>query len=402
MRQTVLCLTVIAVLGHASVGKDAAAWVGKQVVIRDGAVLRVGDQVVREFVDLHVYRVNQTNGDWLWLNDEENGVKGWVKTESAIPMDQAIAYFSAEIKATPDQSRWYVKRGLLWRLKSEYDIALGDVNEAVRLEPTNESARLSRCKVYQDKKMYDEVIEDATEVLHNNPQSGYAYFHRAYARLAKNDLDGAIGDSNQALRLGETSAATFLIRGIAWGMKGDLDKGIGDLTQSIKLKPDWALAYRKRGTLWCKQQSYNNAAADFRRSLSLAPLDPEAHVGLSTIYRVQKQYELELFELDLCIKINPNDAMALHSRAWLRASCADDKLRNGPKALRDATAACELTNYSEPWYLASLAAAFAECGDFEKALQWQQKAQAMFPADRRDVFQPLIDRYRQKKPYRVR
>lgn len=59
--------------------------------------------------------------------------------------------------------------------------------------------------------------------------------------------------------------------------------------------------------------------------------------------------------------------------AWLLATCPNTKLRNGPRAVELATKACEDSDY-EPWPLTVLAAAYAQCGDFTKAIAAQTKA----------------------------
>ena len=56
------------------------------------------------------------------------------------------------------------------------------------------------------------------------------------------------------------------------------------------------------------------------------------------------------------------------------ATSPDEKLRDGPRALKFATKAAEATKYETPHILSTLAAAYAETGDFENAAKWSQKA----------------------------
>ncbi len=78
-------------------------WAGKRVVTKTGAKLRIGNIIVDDEksgndrlrrTDRCVYRVEQINGPWLWLQDEKSGTAGWVTVESLVPFDQAIDYFT--------------------------------------------------------------------------------------------------------------------------------------------------------------------------------------------------------------------------------------------------------------------------------------------------------------------
>jgi len=110
-------LTVLALgLGPAIAARADDPWVGRKVITRYGAVLRVGRQVVddegrgkelargKEQRKLRVYRVEHAEGPWLWLVAEQVGVRGWVKAEWVIPFDRAIDYFTAEIRRQPGRA----------------------------------------------------------------------------------------------------------------------------------------------------------------------------------------------------------------------------------------------------------------------------------------------------------
>ena len=82
------------------------------------------------------------------------------------------------------------------------------------------------------------------------------------------------------------------------------------------------------------------------------------------------------------VRSYPKDARAHQGRAWILATCPDGKYRDGMSAVKSATQACKLTNWQEVSALSTLAAAYAEAGDFPSAVLWEQKAGELSAAPR--------------------
>jgi tetratricopeptide (TPR) repeat protein len=76
------------------------------------------------------------------------------------------------------------------------------------------------------------------------------------------------------------------------------------------------------------------------------------------------------------LRLQPQLASAHNNLAWLLATCPVDAFRNGHEAVEHATLACEATNWSNSSNLGTLAAAYAEAGDFGQALRWHERALA--------------------------
>jgi len=114
------------------------------------------------------------------------------------------------------------------------------------------------------------------------------------------------------------------------------------------------------------------------------------------------QYLAASRDFDRALQIESSNVSVLNGSAWLLATCPDEKVRSPQLAFRRATAACELTRWRDPACLDTLAAACAERGDFNAAVNWATRAIDLKPHDepfRRDV-QPRLDLYRAGAPYR--
>jgi tetratricopeptide (TPR) repeat protein len=126
------------------------------VITQYGTVLQVGNQVVddegrgknlargKDQNVFRIYKVEQANGSWLWLVAEGSGVKGWAPAANVILFDQAIDYITNRIRANPGAASNCVRRANVWRERKEFDIAIADYDEAIRLDPGDAAAYVGR------------------------------------------------------------------------------------------------------------------------------------------------------------------------------------------------------------------------------------------------------------------
>jgi Flp pilus assembly protein TadD len=77
------------------------------------------------------------------------------------------------------------------------------------------------------------------------------------------------------------------------------------------------------------------------------------------------------------VRLYPNEPMALNNLAWDLAASPRQELRNGREAVQLASKAVELTGQQEPVLIGTLAAAYAEDGQFAKAVEMAEKARAI-------------------------
>jgi hypothetical protein len=102
------------------------------------------------------------------------------------------------------------------------------------------------------------------------------------------------------------------------------------------------------------------------------------------------------------IQLDTNSAAAYNNLAWMMAVAPDEKFRDGTKAVEYASRACDLTGWKEPYCLGTLAAAYAESGVYEKAVDWQTKSLeigiALVDVDAAKL---RLGLYKRREPYHV-
>ena len=94
----------------------------------------------------------------------------------------------------------------------------------------------------------------------------------------------------------------------------------------------------------------------------------------------------------------------LNNLAWLLATSPDDELRDGKRAIELATKACEKTEWKQAHIISTLAAGYAETGDFEKAREFSRKAvETGDPsAEVKEQLASELASYEKEKPWRER
>ncbi len=108
-------------------------------------------------------------------------------------------------------------------------------------------------------------------------------------------------------------------------------------------------------------------------------------------------------DYEAAVRVDPGYAPAFNGLAWLRATCLLAEFRDGAKAVEQATKACELTNWKKARYVGTLAAAYAETGDFDSAVKRQEEAIDLLTEKQeylRAYFEERLKLYQSGKPYR--
>ncbi len=119
------------------------------------------------------------------------------------------------------------------------------------------------------------------------------------------------------------------------------------------------------------------------------------------VWSEKKEYEKAIADYSEAIRLDPKHAGAHNGLAWILATCTDARYRDGGRAVELAKKACELSEWSDANVIDTLAAAYAEVGDFDAAVKWESKAIELL-GDRKmkEDLRSRLELYRERKPYR--
>ena len=132
------------------------------------------------------------------------------------------------------------------------------------------------------------------------------------------------------------------------------------------------------------------------------PLKFQALRGRADAYLNIGEHGEAVKDFSEALKLSADDTGVLNNFAWVLATSPDDNVRDGKRAVELATKAVELTDEKEAHILSTLAAAYAETGDFDAARKWSQKSVDMQDPEHADQLAKELASYKENKPWRER
>ena len=208
-----------------------------------------GEPVERSGKAIDFYRVEQTDGPSLLLKAETQGLSGWAKASDVVPVEQAIDFFTQQIRAHPGDAFPHAMRAFLWREKKEFDNALARLRRGhPSSNPRTPPYYCSRGFDRHSKKEYDKAIADFDQAIRLDPKYTLAYIGRGISR-ASTQGDTPRPSPTSARPSGSIRCRSPLTynRGLAWQSKKEYAKAVIDYNLAIRLDPQHALAHCQRG-----------------------------------------------------------------------------------------------------------------------------------------------------------
>jgi len=216
---------------------------------------------------------------------------------------------------------------------------------------------------------FEEAREVFDDLIENAPNQPNGYRGRASLKRELGDYTGALADQNKVIALSKPVLPFDLyIRGLIHQQMGTYEKALEDFREMIRGSRNTALhflGYHHRGVVLWHMDKVTESLADF----------------------------------DECLRFNPRFSDCLRMKAWVMATHPNDKIRNSAKAVHLATKAFDLSHDKNEPFLETLAAAYAESGDFLEAIKVLNKAIALSGKSTKTQT-VMLEVFQQNKPFR--
>lgn len=260
------------------------------------------------------------------------------------------------------------KRGEALVEQGKSNLALGEFEIAVEMNPEHWKARQNRGVSYAEQGKIKDAVADFSRVIQLNPGYANAWFNRGELYFQQGDVAAAVRDYSEAIRRLNTDPVYYQVRGNAYHQMRRFDEALADFNRAIELDGNSAATRVYRGDTHTVLGNYEQAAEDYRQA----------------------------------IRLNDRLGRAFQSTAWLMATCPDERFRDPARAVLAAKKGIELDGEKRYQYHETLAAALAANGEYAEAIKAQQKAVQLAPESVARAVRDRLALYEREQPYRMK
>jgi protein O-mannosyl-transferase len=215
----------------------------------------------------------------------------------------------------------------------------------------------------------DDAIAHYRTTLEMQPDFWDAEYNLGIALLSKGQVDEAIAHCSNAVRIAPNDSDALVALGNALLQKERIDDAIVYYQKALSIRPDYFLAHHSLGHAFLEKGEIDAAISHCRAALLIQSENADAHTNLAIALDEKGQTAEAIQHYKKALEISPQSVSALTNLAWLLATCSNASFRNGTKAIELAGEADQLSGGTNTLVLRALAAAYAESGQFGRAIE---------------------------------
>ena len=295
---------------------------------------------------------------------------------------------------------------VLWALTWRQSAMYGDIEALWRTtlakNPNCWMAHNNLGIVLFQKGEIDEAVSHYRITLNLQPDFWDADYNLGTALLKKGEIDEAIAYCTRAVTIAPNDPDAQVALGNSLAQKERVDDAIAHYKKALAIRPDYFIAHYALGHIFLEKGEIDAAVFHSRAAVSIQPQNTDAHTNLAVAFDEKGQIAEAIKQYEQALEISPQSVAAENNLAWLLATNPDASIRHRDRALELATRANQLSAGNNATVLRTLAAAYANAGQFSRAVEVGQLALSL--TDRQSQLakelQEEIAGYQTGLPYR--
>ena len=283
-------------------------------------------------------------------------------------VDEAIQHYRQALEINPRFAEAHANLGVALAGRGEVDEAIQHYRQALEINPRFAEPQYNLGNALAGLRRIDEAVTHYRKALEINPCYAEAHNNLGVVLAGRGEVDEAIQHYRQALEINPYYAEAHNNLGGVLAGRGEVDEAIQHYRQALEIKPYDAEPQYNLGNALAGLRRIDEAVTHYRKALEINPRHAGTHNNLGIVLAGRGEVDEAIQHYRQALEINPHYAEAHKNLAWLLATCPAAALRNGAEAIEHAQRANRLSGGRRPDVLHTLAAAYAEAGQFPEAL----------------------------------
>lgn len=349
-------------------------------------------------------------------------------------LEDGLTDLCEAIEMAPHEAESLRLRGELYLRRNRTKQALADFDAAISLAPYDMVLELDRATALEALERYPEAREIYSRIVRRLPGQVAPLLHRARLSAMAGDHALVIDDANSALEIDPNQDYALLLRAGSLAQLERFEEALPDIDRAIALQPDSIYAIGLWVTIIQKTGRSNSAIKGLHQQVEANYDDSAAWLRLALLYSAQRRlgkaidaysavielgqqrafayqqrgdiylnvgmHKEAIADYDEALKFDPDNSTAMNNLSWVLATSPEDALRDGKQAVELALKACDRTGYRQASLLSTLAAAYAEFGDFAAARKWSQQSVELAGDSSKGRYRKELASYEKDEPWR--
>jgi tetratricopeptide (TPR) repeat protein len=290
-------------------------------------------------------------------------------------VDDGLSHYRKALEIDPNYVEAYLNLGVAFAETGRPAEAIDQYRKALDIDPEHPEVLNNLGAALAATGRMEEAIAQYQKALDVNPLYPEVHNNLGVALARSGKPENAIEHFHKAIELKPNSAEFHNNLTRALEKAGKLDEASPRFAKLLEANPDVAELHNSLGVTLVWKRRPDEAIAHFEKALALNPALMEAHHNLGdTLYYTQGKVSEALRHWREALRLQPNHVVILDQTARLLATSPDSSIRNGGEAVELAERATRLTGGREASVLETLAAAYAEAGRLQEALETARRA----------------------------